>query len=243
ADRRGGGAGWGGGSSFANTWLLEGNGPVRQGAVAALLPGRLSLATQIMHGCSPASAPMTITKIEGNVLYEIDGRPALTVILETMGMAPTEENLKNLTLTATIGKKTGDPYAPFREEDYVNRLIVAALPQPGAVVLFDADFEPGATIRLMTRDNEMMLASTRAGMAGALARVPRPALALYVDCAGRHSRWCGADREEADLVREGLEGIAPLLGFYSGVEIAPMGGRSRALDWTGVLTLFTVSDA
>jgi len=29
-----------------------------------------------------------------------------------------------------------------------------------------------------------------------------------------------------------------LLGFYSGVEIAPFLGRSRGLDWTGVLLLF-----
>ena len=31
---------------------------------------------------------------------------------------------------------------------------------------------------------------------------------------------------------------APLLGFYSGVEIAPVDKmRSRPLDWTGVLTV------
>lgn len=27
----------------------------------------------------------------------------------------------------------------------------------------------------------------------------------------------------------------PLLGFYSGVEVAPILGKSRGLDWTGVL--------
>jgi hypothetical protein len=27
------------------------------------------------------------------------------------------------------------------------------------------------------------------------------------------------------------------LGFYSGVEIAPLMGRSRGLDWTGVLVV------
>jgi hypothetical protein len=32
------------------------------------------------------------------------------------------------------------------------------------------------------------------------------------------------------------EGV-PLLGFYSGVEVAPVRGASRGLDWTGVLLL------
>ena len=32
----------------------------------------------------------------------------------------------------------------------------------------------------------------------------------------------------------------PLLGFYSGVEIAPFEGYSRPLDWTGVLALLRV---
>jgi len=29
-----------------------------------------------------------------------------------------------------------------------------------------------------------------------------------------------------------------LLGFYSGVEVAPLLGKSRGLDWTGVLLVF-----
>ena len=36
-----------------------------------------------------------------------------------------------------------------------------------------------------------------------------------------------------------LQASFPLLGFYSGVEIAPFGSYSRPLDWTGVLTLLT----
>ena len=30
----------------------------------------------------------------------------------------------------------------------------------------------------------------------------------------------------------------PLLGFYSGVEVSPLLGSSRGLDWTGVLLVF-----
>jgi hypothetical protein len=44
--------------------------------------------------------------------------------------------------------------------------------------------------------------------------------------------------EEAELVVRGLDPRIPLLGFYSGVEVAPFAGeRSKPLDWTGVLTV------
>ena len=65
----------------------------------------------------------------------------------------------------------------------------------------------------------------------------RPFLALYIDCAGRASARSGAPIEEAELVIQGFDPAVPLAGFYSGVEIAPFGGYSRPLDWTGVLAV------
>ena len=46
--------------------------------------------------------------------------------------------------------------------------------------------------------------------------------------------------EEADVVAAALPDDTPFLGFYSGVEIAPLCGRSRPLDWTGVLATYSV---
>jgi hypothetical protein len=43
--------------------------------------------------------------------------------------------------------------------------------------------------------------------------------------------------EEASLVAAGIANRFPLVGFYSGVEMAPFQSRSRPFDWTGVLTL------
>ena len=44
--------------------------------------------------------------------------------------------------------------------------------------------------------------------------------------------------EEASAVVDMLNRYhTPLLGFYSGVEVAPMFGRSIGLDWTGILTV------
>ncbi|MFC7538361.1 FIST C-terminal domain-containing protein [Siccirubricoccus deserti] len=68
-----------------------------------------------------------------------------------------------------------------------------------------------------------MLESVRRGVAAMNATIAggEPLLGLYIDCAGRGSARSGAPIEEAELVVKGLGRAVPLLGFYSGVEIAP----------------------
>jgi hypothetical protein len=67
----------------------------------------------------------------------------------------------------------------------------------------------------------------------------KPLLAFYIDCAGRAAAYCGMDEEEAVEVQRALPPGVPLLGVYSGVELAKVGGAVQALDWTGVLCLFS----
>ena len=66
-----------------------------------------------------------------------------------------------------------------------------------------------------------------------------PLLALYADCAGRCVMGSAMPDEEGHAVRSAL-GDIPLLGFYTGVEIGPVAGAARPLDWTGVLCLLSV---
>ncbi|MCW8997823.1 MAG: hypothetical protein OQK04_03830, partial [Kangiellaceae bacterium] len=57
-------------------------------------------------------------------------------------------------------------------------------------------------------------------------------------CAGRAAEQSNTETEEAaELQRVMSRYNTPLLGFYSGVEVAPILGKSRGLDWTGVLLI------
>jgi small ligand-binding sensory domain FIST len=193
-----------------------------------------------MNGCRPVSTFMEITRIDGAEVYELDGRPALTVIERMLGLPLGGSRGHELTLTATLGEKQGDPFAPYDENAYVNRLILRANPESGSVTLFEQDFARGTRVQIMSRDNSLMLESVKRGVAEMNRSIAgtQPLLGLYIDCAGRGSARSGAPVEEAELVQRGLHPSVPLLGFYSGVEIAPFaGGLSRPLDWTGVLTV------
>ena len=173
-------------------------------------------------------------------MYELDGRPALDVLMELQGGAADDPLKSNLSLTLTLGEKHGDLYAPYDEAAYVNRLILASNPEDGSVTLFEADFAVGTKVQVMSRNNQLMLESVQQQTEALLdaQSATKPFFAFYIDCAGRTCAFSGAEVEEASLIQARLAPEIPLLGFYSGVEIAPLMGRSRPLDWTGVLTLF-----
>ena len=226
--------------NMTGAWVFDGDGVNKHATTALIFPPCIEAETEILHGCRPVSTFMEITRIDGATVYELDGEPALRVIERMLGLPIGGGRGQELSLIATLGQKQGDPYAPYDERAYVNRLILTAHADTGAITLFEPDFEPGAMVQIMSRDNSLMLESVRRGVTAANASIQdRDALlALYIDCAGRASARSGSPIEEAELVAQGLDPRVPLLGFYSGVEVAPFAGdRSKPLDWTGVLTL------
>jgi len=226
--------------NMTGAWIFDGEGVRKHAAAALIFPPCVEAVTEILHGCRPVSAFMEITRIEGATVFELDGEPALRVIERMLSLPIGGGRGQELSLVATLGQKQGDPFAPYDENAYVNRLILSANADQGSVTLFEPDFERGALVQIMSRDNGLMLDSVRRGVAAANAAAAdeAPLLGLYIDCAGRASARSGAAIEEAELVVNGLDPRIPLLGFYSGVEVAPFAGeRSRPLDWTGVLTV------
>ncbi|MEW6236789.1 MAG: FIST C-terminal domain-containing protein [Candidatus Omnitrophota bacterium] len=236
------GAGMIGDIHLSGSFVFDGRQSAKGEAVAMVLPSVLKSRIGIMHGCLPLSSFLEITKIDGATLYEFNGRPALDVIQDMFGHQRLDVN--SLPLFLTLGEKHGDPYADYDESSYVNRLILSADPQDGSLTLFEADFHKGARVQIMTRDNQTMLESVQKRSRELIASLDgkNPVLAFYIDCAGRTRAFSGADKEEAKILQETLGPEIPLLGFYSGVEIAPLLGRSRPLDWTGVLTLLTLEE-
>ena len=214
-----------------------------QHAVAALLSGECFVHTTIMHGCKPMSDYHTITRVEGPVVYEIDGKSALDVIDSLLGNQDWQKRLP--LLLVTLGVNCGEKYTPYNEKNYINRLIVGIIPEKNAIVLFEADFENGTEFQFMRRNSGLMEESAEKGCREALAYLQKnnqePFFALYIDCAGRTAGFSGADKEEASIVQKTIGRDIPLLGFYSGVEIAPLMEKSRGLDWTGVLLLLSRS--
>ena len=232
------GAGLVGDYQFSKTRQFCETGLCEQSIVAALFSGPIDSYHSIMHGCSPLDGRYRkITKMQGSVIHEIDGQPIVTIIDETYGdRAWREQHPLNL---LTIGVNYGEEFQ-YREDKYVNRLITGILPDESGIGLFEPDLEQGMEVQFMLRDGKMMIESARSNseslMKGIIDDGKTPVIGLYIDCAGRAAEMSNTETEEAAEIQRIMNRYdTPLLGFYSGVEVAPILGKSRGLDWTGVL--------
>lgn len=205
----------------------------------ALHGGGVRMDTIIMHGCEPASDYHKITKAEGNVVYEIDGIPALDAVAKMLG-PDAERSWEDYPLFVTLGVNQGDKWGEFNETDYANRLVMAVDKEKGALVMFEPDLAEGSDVQLMRRSIDFSYVEDRSRQILDSLGDRKPVLALYIDCLARASAYCGSEGEEAEQMTKIIGEKVPVLGTYSGVEIAKVGESVRALDWTGVLAVFSV---
>lgn len=225
--------------AFSPTYQFCGSSVAQQSVVGALFSGQVVPYVQIMHGCTPKDGIYhTITRIDGPVIYEIDGQPAVEMIDTLYGDQSWRSQLPVRRLA--IGVNYGDKFGDFEEDQVVTRLMVGVVPQGDGVVLFEPDLEQGTEIQFMLRDGQAMIESARRNATRLMQQIAeaghKPRLALYIDCAGRAAQISDTLSEEAAEIQAVMNQYdVPLLGFYSGVEIAPLLGCSRGLDWTGVL--------
>ncbi len=210
----------------------------RHTAIATVFHGGVRMDTTIMHGCVPASDYHEITKAEHNVIYEIDGKPAVDAVAEMLGPG-SDRTWEDYPLFVTLGLNNGDKFGDFKETDYANRLVMAIDKEKRALVMFEPDLKAGHEVQLMRRSIDFSYIGKRAEDLLAKIGDRKPLFALYIDCLARASAYCGTEGEEAAEVQRVIGSKMPLLGIYSGVEIAKVGKLTQALDWTGVLCVFT----
>ncbi|MCX5853850.1 MAG: FIST C-terminal domain-containing protein [Deltaproteobacteria bacterium] len=230
--------------AFGPTMQFCGSYVGSQRVIGLVMSGAFFPYYRIMHGCTPLDGVYhRITGMDGSEIYNLDGRPIVEVIDEIFG--DTGWRKQHPVNSLTIGVNYGfRKHGRYREDDYVNRLITGILPGENGIGIFEADLEPGMEIQFMLRDTELMVESAKRNTSELLQEIHRDGriavFGIYIDCAGRTADYSHLAVEEAAEVQKVLNhhGV-PLLGFYSGVEIAPLLGKGRGLDWTGVLLILT----
>ncbi|MBF0206127.1 MAG: FIST C-terminal domain-containing protein [Oligoflexia bacterium] len=236
------GAGLMGDMYFSPTRQFCGDSVSQQSVVGVVISGDFTPYFSIMHGCTPLDGIYhRITKMDGAVIYELDNKPIVGMI-DRIYQNSNWKNEHPVRLL-TMGVNCGDKYAPWEEEKYVNRLISGVLPDESGVIIFEPDLTEGTEVQFMLRDSRAMIRSAKENSRALVERIvaagKKPFFGLYIDCAGRASMISDTPSEEAAEVQQICNSYGiPLFGIYSGVEVAPLLGKSRGLDWTGVLLIF-----
>ncbi|MFW5781951.1 MAG: FIST N-terminal domain-containing protein [Candidatus Muiribacteriaceae bacterium] len=201
----------------------------------------LAFHTKIMHGCTPVSGYYhRITDCSDDIIREIDGRPATEVIDEIFGNTEWQSEIPISLLTIGINK--GKKYTPFKEENFINRLILSTMPGSKSIRMFESDLKTGDEFIFMKRKHASMFHSVKKNTTQAIRELKSsdkiPLFAFVFDCAGRTKKQSFTDKEESSIAIKILKNEnIPIIGLYTGVEIAPIKDHSRGLDWTSVLAI------
>ena len=205
----------GDGSRFQRTWLLVA-GQRRTGHVLAvgLYGERLRVNTGCQGGWQDFGPVRRVTRSEGAVLHELDGKPALDLYRTYLG-----ERADELPGAALLFPLSISP--PGQGGRPLVRTILG-IDETARTMTFAGDIPQGWEARLMRSSPERLIDSAAAATRQSLAAAGGgPALVVSVSCVGR--RLVLGERTEEEL-ESALEDAPPgsvHVGFYSYGEIAP----------------------
>ena len=174
-----------------------------------------------------------ITKADKNILYEIDGKPALDLYKELLG--PYKEQLPGSALLFPISLH--DPAV----ENPVVRTILSIHDKEGAMV-FAGNMPVGSKLQMMRANfNKLIHGSSVAARYTFDQLSTRPQLAILISCIGRKMVLKERTEEEVHAVNEIFGTATCTTGFYANGEISPFypNARCELHNQTMTITTFT----
>jgi small ligand-binding sensory domain FIST len=194
----------------------------------------------VAQGCAPVGAAHVVTRAQGNVVAELDGRPAFEAFAQVA--RPFLDDLPRASQSVFLAVPA-DPEQP--DGAFVVRGLLRFDPERGLL----ATSEPlvqGSRVRFALRssvaardDLHRMVDDVKARLAGR-----RPRLGLYFECAGRGASLQRMKNLDTSLI-QGALGPFPLFGMFGGGELGPSStaaGGARLHLFAGVLAVIPDHD-
>lgn len=229
----------GDGAVFAKTFVVA-NGPARSGQVAAVgfYGSKLVVGHGSAGGWSTFGPQRRITRSAGNLLIELDGKPALDLYKRYLG-----EEAKGLPGTALLYPlRVMDPARP--EQSLVRSVL--SVDNAAGTMTFAGDIPEGWSAQLMRGYFDQL--AEGAGQAAQMAAGPVPGhkgdrVALIVSCIGRRLLMGENIVDEIAAARHALGASTHCTGFYSYGEISPHAATGFSELHNQTMTITTLSEA
>ena len=225
----------GDGSRFEETVVWHNN-RIESGLV--ILVGLYGEDLQIGHGhlggWREFGPERVISKSENNILYELDGKPALELYKQFLG-----EHANNLPASALLF-----PLAMKREneEETVVRTILN-IDESDQSMVFAGNMPEGARCQLMRANYGDLVDGAQGAVSKSVETMPNssPELAILISCVGRRLVLNQRTEEELEIIQDILPDNCKMTGFYSYGEISPIVpfGRCDLHNQTMTITLLS----
>ena len=225
----------GDGDRFEETLVLW-DGPPEPNTVAVLgLYGdRIKIGFGSLGGWDAFGPERLVTRSEGNILYELDGQPALALYKKYLGEyakdLPASGLLFPLSLRTASGESIVRTILGINEVEY-SLTFAGEMPQGGRARLMKANFD-----RLV--DGAIGAAQSSSSALGQASAE----FALLISCIGRKLVLKQRIEEEIEGVRDVLGHQTILAGFYSYGEISPFTPAAKCELHNQTMTITTFSE-
>jgi hypothetical protein len=234
---------WGGGAgnnfnNFASpTYQYCDDEVITDGVSYALLSGKAQAGWAISHACIPIGGERIVTRSKGNIIYEIDGKPAMEVFEEYLpeGTLTTDRDWARYAISLALCFR-----APsyMKDEEYVVRGMPAVSMADGSITV-QTEVSEGTSAWLSSRDKEK-IATGFDRMAHQIKDQlgdKRPKLVFQFEC-GTRGKAMFREQEKLQILkrfRQSLDSDAPWVGFYTVGEIGPVEEHNLRHLYTSVV--------
>ncbi len=222
------------GDRFARTWVLVDGAPMSGHVTAVGLSGPLAVGAGSQGGWDTFGPERRVTRSEGNVLYELDGKPALALYKEYLGNFASGLPATALRFPLSIREHSGTGTQVVRT--------ILAIDEATQSLTFAGDVPNGWRARLMRSNHDRLISGAMRAAAEATAGMAdAPALALTISCIGRRQVLGQRTEEETEAAFEALPPGSHQIGFYAYGGISP-GGFAACELHNQTMTLTTICE-
>lgn len=222
------------GDRFESTWVLHDRKPSEHQVSAIGFYGdKLKFAHGSRGGWDMLGPEREVTRAEANVLYELDGQPALALYKKYLGERAAGLPATGLLFPLALRQEGTDSESRVRT--------ILAVNDQEQSITFAGDIPVGGFVRLMHANFDRLVdgaaqASEEIDLSGY--DEDSTLLSIAISCVGRSLVLGQRVEEEIEAVLEGLPEKVRQIGFYSYGELSPLSnGRCDLHNQTMTLTL------
>ena len=197
---------------YENTFQFCGREVASDSVPILILSGSLVYSFGVASGWKPIGTPGTISRAQGNVVYEIDGAPAIDFYRRFLG----KDMKVSKDLPLIILNDKGEP-------EYLRPSSGDVDDETGAITYL-SDVPEGVKAQVSTTDRAAILEGCEESIQKALRGFPsgkEPEAAVVVSCSARKLLLGTKTSEESRIISERIGDEIPFCGFYSYGEIGP----------------------
>lgn len=219
------------------TYQIE-NGNVFFDSVAGLsFGGNFRSEIGITRSCQPFGEALKVTRAEGNMIYEIEGRPAYDILLESLSTIEFDHP-DELFQRVFLGMPTRSFQTDFNQ-NFLIRNILGINTKKGMLSTV-SPVEEGEFLTFTVRDPRLARADMQRMLNDMKGRFGNdlPSFGFYFNCCARGQMLYNEPDHDVNLIRETFPNV-PIIGFSGYGELAPLDHVNHLHQHCGVLTLIS----